>query len=377
MKLTVIRATQTASFLLFACFANSLMAETRTDYSSGLYMGGNIGISNANIDKDKITQNITNYSYSEHENDMGFKLFGGYQFNKYFAIEGGYFDLGKFDYTLSTPTGALDADLKVRGLNLDAVAILPFTEDFSAFARVGANYAYTESSFNPRGTISVNQTNPKEDALNYKFGAGLEYAITDAISLRLEAERYRINDTLENNGDIDLYSFGLVYKFGRTKEVAVVEKQKEEVVPEVDEEPIVVTATDAEQKIKEKITQNKVVVLLFEEVHFEFDKSTLSKEAKSALKKDLTQLKDNQKIKMLVTGHTSKIGTQKYNQALSERRAQAVKEYLVEEKLISAEKIAVIGYGGTRPAKYEANPSDINSKAAKANMRVILEIFHK
>ncbi len=101
MKFTVIRATKIASLLLFAAFANPLMAETTTDYSSGWFMGGNIGISTANVDEDKITQNITNYSYTDHESNLGYKLFGGYQFNKYFALEGGYFNLGKFDYSLS------------------------------------------------------------------------------------------------------------------------------------------------------------------------------------------------------------------------------------------------------------------------------------
>lgn len=100
MKFTVIRATKTAGFLLLAIFANPLMAETTTDYNSGWYMGGNIGMSTANIDEARITQNLINPSYSDDEHDIGYKLFGGYQFNKYFALEGGYFNLGKFDYSL-------------------------------------------------------------------------------------------------------------------------------------------------------------------------------------------------------------------------------------------------------------------------------------
>lgn len=379
MKTAVIRVTQSASFLLFTAFVNPLMAQTTTDYSAGWYMGGNIGISTVNIDKDKITQNFTNPLYSDDEQDLGYKLFGGYQFNKNFALEGGYFNLGKFDYSLSTPSGTLNGNIKVKGLNLDAVAILPITEDFSAFARIGANYAQSKDSFGTTGNISMSDNNPKKNDLNYKFGAGLQYVVTDALALRLEAERYRINDAVGNDGDIDLFSIGLTYRFGVTKEVVPFAEEEKiiAIVSKKEEILIIVTAVDAEEKIKESVKEEKTVVLVFEDIHFEFDKSTLSKEAKDALKRDIIQLKENPKIRMRVAGYTSKSGTEKYNQGLSEQRAQSVKDYLVQEKLFSGDKISVIGYGETRPAIPEVNPSNIDSKAAKANMRVLLEIIQQ
>lgn len=377
MKTTVIRATQSASFLLFVALGNPLMAQTTTGYSEGWYMGGNIGISTANIDKDKITQNLTNYSYSDDEQDLGYKLFGGYQFNKNFALEGGYFNLGKFDYFLSTPNGSLNGNIKVKGLNLDAVAILPVTEDFSAFARIGANYAQSKDSFGTTGTIYMLDTSPQKNDLNYKFGAGLQYAVTDSLALRLEAERYRINDAVGNDGDIDLFSIGLMYKFGVTQKVIPVAEEEKVIVSKKEEILIIVTAVDAQEKIKESVKQDKSVVLVFEDIHFEFDKSSLSKEARDALKKVIIQLKENPKIRMRVAGYTSESGTEIYNQGLSERRAQSVKDYLVQENLFSVDKISVIGYGETRPAIHEVDPSNINSKAAKANMRVLLEIIQQ
>lgn len=388
MKSTVIRATKTAGFLLLATFANPLTADTTTDYSAGWYMGGNIGLSTANIDRDRITQNITTTSYNDDESDLGYKLFGGYQFNKYFALEGGYFNLGKFDYALSTATGTAEGDIKVMGANLDAVAILPITENFSLFGRVGAIYSRAKDSFGTTGTISITDTNPKESDFNYKFGAGLQYAITDAVGIRLETERYRINDAVGNDGDIDLLSVGLTYRFGVTKEVAPVAKKEEAVAPvakkeavapvsEPEEVLVVVTAADAQEKIKESVTQKKTVTLVFEDIHFEFDKSTLNKEAKDALKKNIAQLEKNSNVTMLASGYTSEMGTEKYNQDLSERRAQSVKDYLVQEKLFAADKISIIGYGETKPALHETNPSNIHSKEARANMRVLLKITNK
>ena len=379
MKITVIKATQSVSFLLFTAFVNPLMAQTTTDYSEGWYMGGNMGISTANIDKDKITQNFINPSYNDDEQDLGYKLFGGYQFNKNFALEGGYFNLGKFDYFLSTPNGTLNGDIKVMGINLDAVAILPITEDFSAFAKIGANYAQAKDSFATTGTISILDNSPKENDLNYKFGAGLQYALTKALALRLEAERYRINDAVGNDGDIDFFSIGLIYKFGvKTEVIPVVEKEKViAIISKKEEILIIVTAVDAEEKIRESVIQDKTVVLVFEDIHFEFDKSTLNKEAKDALKKVIFQLKENPKITMHIAGYTSESGTQIYNQGLSERRAQSVKDYLVHENLFPVDKISLIGYGETRPAIQEVDPSNIDSEAAKANMRVLLEIIQQ
>jgi OOP family OmpA-OmpF porin len=59
---------------------------------------------------------------------------------------------------------------------------------------------------------------------------------------------------------------------------------------------------------------------------------------------------------------------------LSERRASAVREYLVNEGVIAPDRLSTIGYGETNPAVYEAAPKELYSAAAKANMRVLFEI---
>ena len=77
-----------------------------------------------------------------------------------------------------------------------------------------------------------------------------------------------------------------------------------------------------------------------------------------------------------MAGYTSAEGTEEVNQKLSEDRANAVRNYLVEKGL-KAERISVIGYGRTKPALYEVSPGNINSPEAKANMRVLFEIVLK
>ena len=118
----------------------------------------------------------------------------------------------------------------------------------------------------------------------------------------------------------------------------------------------------------------KIIVL--GDTHFDFNKSFLTKEAKVLLDKDVLVLKENPKINVRMAGYTSAKGTESVNQDISEKRANAVRKYLIE-KGIAPERITTIGYGRTRPALYEVSPGDINSKEAKANMRVLFEIVIK
>ena len=150
------------------------------------------------------------------------------------------------------------------------------------------------------------------------------------------------------------------------------ERYKAMAVPE----KVVVQAEDPalHEQIVAATAEKKVVILAFEDVHFDFDKSTLTPEAKAILKRDIQVLKDNPKAKVRLAGYTSASGTDAYNQALSERRSAAVRDYLVSEGVITPDRLTTIGYGEADPAMYEAAPKEIYSKAAKANMRCLFEI---
>jgi OmpA-OmpF porin, OOP family len=151
--------------------------------------------------------------------------------------------------------------------------------------------------------------------------------------------------------------------------------------PPVAQEKVVILAS--EPKAEEKVVivasapAEKVVVLAFEDIHFDFDKSTLKPEAQTILKRNIQVLKENQKAQVRIAGYTSASGTDAYNQKLSERRANAVKGYLINEGLISPDRLSMIGYGEKSPAMYEAAPKELYSDAAKANMRVLFEIVVK
>jgi outer membrane protein OmpA-like peptidoglycan-associated protein len=137
---------------------------------------------------------------------------------------------------------------------------------------------------------------------------------------------------------------------------------------------VVVSEPKVEEKVMVAAAEPKVIILAFEGVHFDFDKSTLKPEAQAILKRNVQMLNDNPESKVRVAGYTSASGTQDYNQKLSERRASAVQDYLIIEGVITRDRLSTIGYGKTNPAMYEATPKERYSPAAKANMRVLFEI---
>ncbi|MFA6314346.1 MAG: outer membrane beta-barrel protein, partial [Sterolibacterium sp.] len=188
---------------------------------AGWYGGISAGESRAKIDDAKITADLlgggfTTTSIIDDDRDTGYRLYGGYQFNKNLALEGGYFGLGRFGFAADTlPAGTLSGDIKLRGLNLDLVGTLPISEKFSLLGRVGMNYADARDSFSGTGLARVGNPSPSKRNSNYKYGLGLQYAFTESLAMRAEAERYRVNDAVSNKGDVDLVSLGLIYRFGR------------------------------------------------------------------------------------------------------------------------------------------------------------------
>jgi outer membrane protein OmpA-like peptidoglycan-associated protein len=148
--------------------------------------------------------------------------------------------------------------------------------------------------------------------------------------------------------------------------------------PKAEKKVIILAAEPkAEEKVAAIVSEAPVVILAFEDIHFDFDTSTLKQEAQTILKRNIQILRANPEAKVRIAGYTSALGTEAYNQKLSERRANAVREYLIKEGLIERDRLSIIGYGETRPAMYEAAPKEIYSKAAKANMRVLFEIIMK
>ena len=84
-------------------------------------------------------------------------------------------------------------------------------------------------------------------------------------------------------------------------------------------------------------------------VEFDFDKSTIKKGYDKDINDLAKVMKDYPDLNVVIEGHTDNVGTAAYNKKLSQRRAEAVKQYMVEQDGINANRITAEGFGFDRP----------------------------
>jgi OOP family OmpA-OmpF porin len=318
-----------------------------------------------------VTPYIGGYLFDKDQKLGNAPVYGislGYNFTKYFGVEAS----GEYIYTNYDLSVSDSRSTNVGNYRLDGVfnllpdsRLVPFV-----FAGFGGQYIDYPKNVGNRAASAVD------------YVAGLKFFFTERLALRADVRQIYIFD--DSRKDIE-YTLGLVFYFGRSKPAPVATYEpmakftSEPTAKEKVEEKVVILASEpkVEEKIMVAAAEPKVIILAFEDVHFDFDSSTLKPEAQTILKRNVQIMKDNPKAKIRIAGYTSASGTEEYNQKLSERRAKAVQEYLINEGVITPDRLSIIGYGETHPVMYEAAPKEIYSKAARANMRVLFEIVVK
>ena len=90
-------------------------------------------------------------------------------------------------------------------------------------------------------------------------------------------------------------------------------------------------------------------------VFFATNKSTLTTASRDTLRKQAAWMRKKSKLSFSIEGHADERGTREYNLALGERRANAVKDYLLTYG-ISGSRLSVISYGKERPVNSGSNP---------------------
>ncbi|GBG15041.1 OmpA-OmpF porin, OOP family [Novimethylophilus kurashikiensis] len=274
-------------------------------------------------------------------------------------------------------------------LGIDAMYM--FSRDrFRPFLLAGIGMANNNIHYN--GTAGFPNADGNKNSWMANVGVGAQYDISDRIGLQADVRqvysRSRANgglfgsDRHDTTGNTYL-NVGLIIKFGEPQKTAAVEPTPEPVAaaepepapqPETKPEPPPQPAPPPAAVGPDEPAFKKVAIQA--EVLFDFNKATVKDAGKQLLNSEVVQkMKDNPQVELLlITGHADRIGSEQYNQKLSERRAEAVKQYLVGQG-IDAQRLHTQGKGESEPV-VQCNGSK-NAKTIKClqpNRRVVLEI---
>ena len=191
---------------------------------SGWYAGVGGGWSKFNGNAVDISPTLANEVYSVTKLDdgsTGWKVFGGYQFNKNWAAELAYTDLGKFSMNANVSggigggAGTEYAEVKPTCWSLSAVGILPVGNNFSLLGKAGVcrwddNFKAHETV---AGTVYPYPDGPSvgSTGTDLTYGLGAKYDATRNLGIRAEWERF--NNVVHDRESADLWSLSLQYSF--------------------------------------------------------------------------------------------------------------------------------------------------------------------
>jgi OmpA-OmpF porin, OOP family len=206
--------------LVFATLALSIASTANAHW----YAGVTGGTTKSKLNADGLNTQFLDFGFTTSTTqtdgrDSASRFFGGYQFNRYLALETGYADLGEVRFGATvTPAGTLEKRIKTSGFDVSAVALYPVTDKLNVFARAGAFMSERKTQLLATGSIELLNgviTDSKERQSKTTLGGGLTYRVTNNIALRAEyAQIRKFNDELlEGTQNIETFALGLVYHF--------------------------------------------------------------------------------------------------------------------------------------------------------------------
>lgn len=358
----------TATRLFGLASLGILLAAPAAAQSDGHYYGGiSVGRSDTEIDPGGQTSSllpgVSATSSTTDPRDTAYKLFGGYQFNRNFALEGGYFNMGNSSFNANTsPAGTLAGETKAQGINLDLVGTMPLTNNFSLLGRVGAHHTWSKSTYSGTGAGAGVIGNSKRSGSDYKVGLGMQYEFNPSVWLRGEVERYRVKDAVGRRANVDMVTVSLVFPFGYKPMPRQAAAPR--YVPPVAPAPVaaapVYVAPVAPPPAPAPVVVAPPVqrISLSTDAMFGSNQYQLRERSQADLDRFSQQLIGATYESIRVEGHTDRMGSNEANQQLSERRAASVKDYLVINGRIDPARISTVGRGETMPVTAASDCSD-------------------
>lgn len=300
---------------------------------------------------------VPGVSYMDTDSDLnanngpGVSLKLGKELSESWDLQGG---LGYNTATQDTGIAGASGRYKQTTLGLDALYMFS-RSNFRPFLLAGLGAARNKVNYSGTGLAGDDS---KTSWLG-NVGLGAQYLINDTFGLQADLREQWSRAPLgrtavgaaDDSGTVanTLLSLGGIFRFGAPAPMPVVAAAEPApaAVVEPTPAPAVVEPTPAPAPVACK--PNVETITVGAEKLFGFDKAALKSEGKAALDEAAAKIKANPEIKaVVVTGHTDKIGSDAYNQKLSEKRAKQVAEYLVAQGVDSS-IITSVGKGESEP----------------------------
>lgn len=344
----------TTLFALSPALAQTLPADASPSRAQSY-----IGILGTGTDPDK-NRNIPGVTDIDHA--AGFALLYGWQGASRWG-----FEIQGFSEILETGN-SLRTDYYRYGGNLDLFYAFGDRTRFTPFVLIGGGGNY-------------NDVFPRQDKLTWFANAGLGFVtgpIFDTGSIRLRGEARYVYDDFESGYDDFRYALGIEIPLFAEEEIEVTAITQEVKVVEVstglldsDGDGVV----DSKDQCPNTPAGERVdglgcplgKLITLEGVTFEFDQTRLRPDAQTILDWATGLLKKYPDMQVEIAGHTDSVGSDRYNQRLSEGRARAVRQYFLDKGVTNP--LSAKGYGESEPVS-----DNDTEEGRERNRRVELRI---
>ena len=258
-------------------------------------------------------------------------------------------------------------------------ALYMFSRDkFRPFLLAGLGVAHNKVDYS---SATSGRYGSSQNSLMANVGLGFQYLFSEHFGVQADLRHVvsRAETGFAGNRDLEYVgnnylNIGAIFRFGAPEQAVepTPEPMPVAALPEVEPAPAaepLPPLQGPEKPAFEKVT-------LQSEVLFGFDKDVLREEGKARLDAEVVEkMKAHPEVELvLITGHTDRIGTSAYNQKLSERRAQAVKKYLMNQG-IEESRLHTVGKGESEPVVgCEGTRGKKAIECLQPNRRVVVEI---
>ncbi|MEI8118942.1 MAG: OmpA family protein [Methylophilaceae bacterium] len=320
---------------------------------------------------------VPGVSYMSTDNDLkandggGAFIKLGKELSPSWDIQGG---IGYNQANQSTGIAGASGHYKQTTLGLDALYMLS-RDKFRPFLLAGLGVAHNNVDYS--GIVGLQDKSHTSWLAG--VGVGAQYLFTDSFGIQADVRQQwsrssarAVGTSFDSDGVVGntLVSIGGIFRFSAPAPMPVVATPEPVAAPVA--APVVVAAPEP-LPVVEACKPNFETITISAEKLFGFDKYKLQDEAKPVLDEVAAKLIAHPEFELvIVAGHTDRIGSEDYNLKLSERRANAVKAYIVT-KGIDSSRLKAVGKGESEPV---VECKGVKGKAAieclKPNRRVVI-----